>query len=121
MRLFAPLRALGLILLAMTAVAFATGTIARAAPTVTELRLEAYQLAGGALADLCNDHAPDHAHAASCSLCHLAAGSTLPDTDLPLTLIERTYVTLHLLPQLRRAATRVRDPATPPRGPPAFG
>ena len=120
MRLLAPLRALGLVLLALTAVAFATGTAVRAAPSLSELRLDAYQLAGGALADLCNDQGPDHAHMASCALCHLVAGSDLPPGGLALTEIERSYVTAHLLPQVRRAAARARDPAIPPRGPPSL-
>ncbi|WP_435168831.1 hypothetical protein [Falsirhodobacter sp. 1013] len=118
MRVLAPLRAVGLVLLALTAVAFATGTALRAAPSLSELRLDAYQLAGGALVDLCNDQGPDHAHMASCALCHLVAGSDLPDTDLALIEIERRYVTAQLLPQVRRAEARARDPAIPPRGPP---
>lgn len=118
MRDLAPLRLLGLVFVTLLAVAFATGTAVRAAPTLTEVRLEAYQLQGGLVADLCNEKSPDHAHLASCSLCHLVAGSDLPDIGLPLIEIERKLVATLILPQVQRAATQPRDPATPTRGPP---
>ncbi|RWR29653.1 hypothetical protein D2T31_09420 [Sinirhodobacter populi] len=117
MRDCAPFRRFGLMLLALLALAFATG--ARAAPDPAELRLEAYLLSGGSAADLCAQDGTDPAHAASCSLCHLIASSTLPDGGPSLVAVELHVVATVLLPQLRRAAMRLRDPATPPTGPPA--
>lgn len=118
MRDTALLRLLGLVFVTVLAVAFATGTAVRAAPTVSEVRLEVYQLQGGVLTDLCNDMSPDHAHMASCSLCHLVAGSDLPDIGLSLAEIEGAFVATIILPQIRRAAWHPRNPATPTRGPP---
>lgn len=114
----APFRLLGLIFVTLLAVAFITGTAARAAPSVSEVRLEFYQLQGGVLADLCDETSADPGHLAHCSLCHLVAGSTIPDTGLPLVEIERKLVDAVILPQIRRAEARLRDPAIPPRGPP---
>lgn len=118
MRSLAPFRFLGLIFVTLLTVAFAAGTAARAAPSVSEVRLELYQLQGGLLADLCDETLSDPAHLAHCSLCHLVAGSTVPDTSLPLVEIERKLVDAVILPQVRRAKARLRDPAIPPRGPP---
>lgn len=118
MGVFMSFRMAGLALLTLLAVAFATGTALHAAPNLNEARLEAYQLAGGSLDDLCGEDGADHAHIASCSLCHLVSSSDLPQTVHSLTLIERRLVATVILPQLRRAAARPRDPATPPRGPP---
>lgn len=118
MRDVAPLRLLGLVLVTLLAIAFATGTAVRAAPTASEVRLEAFQLLGGLPDDLCNDSAPDHAHTASCALCHLVAGAALPDPGAfpaGVTLARAFSVTL---PQIRRAPTGPRNPATPTRGPP---
>lgn len=112
------LRFLGLIMVTLLAVAFSTGTAMRIAPTASEARLEAYQLAGGLLADLCNEKSPDHAHMTQCALCNLVAGSDLPDTRLSLVAIERLVVGTVILPQIQRAAASPRDPATPTRGPP---
>lgn len=114
----APFRLLGLVFVTLLTVAFATGTAVRAAPSVSEVQLEAYQLSGGLLADLCKDKDSDHAHMASCSLCHLVAGSDLPDVSLLLIQIERALVATVILPQIRRAEARPYDPATPTRGPP---
>lgn len=112
------LRFLGIAFATLLAVALATGTAARVSPTVSEVRLEAYQLQGGLLSDLCNETSSDHAHMVSCSLCHLVAGSDLPQTDLVLVEIERKLFSSVILPQIQRAAMQLRDPATPPRGPP---
>lgn len=110
-----PFRRFGLMLLALLALAFATG--ARAAPDLAELRMEAYLLSGGSAADLCAQDGMDPAHMASCSLCHLIASGPLPDGGPSLVAVE-LHVAAVLLPQLRRAAMRLRDPATPPTGPP---
>ncbi|WP_136686037.1 hypothetical protein [Falsirhodobacter xinxiangensis] len=118
MRDLAPLRLLGLVFVTLLAVAFATGTAVRAAPSVSEVQLEAYQLQGGLLADLCNEKSPDHAHMAGCSLCHLVAGCDLPDATLSLVEIDRKLIAAVILPQIERAAAHPRDPATPTRGPP---
>ncbi|MCJ8140018.1 hypothetical protein [Falsirhodobacter halotolerans] len=117
MRAFAAFRILGLVAVTLLTVAFATGTVGRAAPSVTDMYLSAYQLQGGLLSDLCHD-TPDHAHEAGCSLCHLVAASNLPDVNLPLIRAERARVAAIILPQIRRAAARPHDPATPTRGPP---
>lgn len=114
------LRVSGLVMMALLALAFATATVARAAPTATEVRLEAFQLAGGVADDLCNTKDSDHPHLYSCSLCHLISSGDLPEAMLSLTGIEQLVVATVILPQLRRAAARPRDPATPPRGPPAI-
>lgn len=120
MHALAPLRLLGLVFVTLLLVAFSTSTAVRAAPSVSELRLEAYQLQGGLLSDLCNDTSSDHAHKPSCSLCHLITGSDLPDNGLSLVEIERKLVAAIILPQTRRAEAHPRDPAVPPRGPPAI-
>lgn len=113
------LRILGLVMMTLLAVAFATGTAVRAAPSVTEIRLEAFQLAGGVVEELCNVKGPDHAHIASCALCDLIAASHMPDACIPMMALERQVVATVILPQVERAAARARDPAIPPRGPPA--
>ena len=118
MRAMVPLRLLGLVLVALMTVAFASGTAARAAPTANDMRLNAYQLAGGLLSDLCHDHAPDHAHMESCALCHLVSGADLPPHRPPTAALERRLVATVILPQIRRAEARPRDPTTPTRGPP---
>lgn len=118
MRDLASLRHFGIVFVTLLTVAFATGTAARSAPTVSETRLEAYQLQGGLLSDLCNEMSSDHAHIVSCSLCHLVAGSDLPQTAHVLVEIERKLFSSVILPQIQRAALQLRDPATPPRGPP---
>jgi|GEM_PF-3374420 len=92
MHRLASFRLPGLIFVTLLIVVFATGTEARAAPSVSEVRLALYQQQGGLLADLCDETSSDPAHPAHCSLCHLVAGSTVPDTSLPLVEIERNLV-----------------------------
>lgn len=115
MRIAASLRLLALVLIAL---AFASGTGLRAAPTVAEARLEAYQLQGGLLADLCNEKSPAHPHAADCALCHLLAAGDLPPRQTSLIRIERALVASVILPRIQRAEAHRHDPAIPTRGPP---
>lgn len=118
MRDLAPPRFPGLLLLILLALAFASGAAGRAVPTVAEARLQAFELSGGVLADLCHAGQPERPHVASCSLCHLVAAGDLPDTPLKLVEIERRLLAAVILPQIRRGEARPRDPATPTRGPP---
>ncbi|WP_128255354.1 hypothetical protein [Falsirhodobacter deserti] len=110
----------GLTLLILLALAFATGTSLHAAPSMTEARLEAYMLAGGLADDLCSTQDQDHLHLPSCSLCQLVTATDLPGTGLALPELERRLAAAVILPQVQRAASRARDPAIPPRGPPSL-
>lgn len=112
------LRTLGLALMTLLALAFASGSYARAAPTLADVKLDAYILSGGSALDLCRQADGDHAHLAECALCHLVAASNLPEAGLSLIRIDARMMATVILPQIRRAAARPRDPATPPRGPP---
>lgn len=109
---------LGLIVVTLLTVAFATGTALRASPSVVQVRLEAYQLSGGLLSDLCDDHAQGHAQMANCWLCHLIAGCDLPANRLTRIDIERQLIATVVLPQLLRVRHLPHDPAAPTRGPP---
>ncbi|QUS37284.1 hypothetical protein [Falsirhodobacter algicola] len=110
----------GLVLLMLLSVAFAAGTALRAAPSASEVRLEAWLLEGNTRADLCNHDGPDHVHTATCSLCHLLASGDLPARIPALIPTERHIAATVILPRTQRAFGRARDPAVPPRGPPAL-
>ncbi|MDH2327405.1 hypothetical protein QCN27_11055 [Cereibacter sp. SYSU M97828] len=118
MREHLSLRVLGLTFLTLLAIAFASGSYARSAPAASEQKLEMLQLMGMSVDDLCDEDGRQHAHLAECSLCHLVAGTNLPDAGLTLIELDRRIVAALVLPQMDRAAARPRDPATPPRGPP---
>lgn len=105
-------------LLALLAIAFATGSFARPAPSADEARLQAFMLWSGTPGDLCGDGEAEHPHLALCSLCHLVTMTNLPASHPPLVDIEQRLVASVILPRILRAAAHPRDPATPPRGPP---
>lgn len=112
------IRALGLALVTLLAVAFATGSLTRAAPDLSEVTLDAYILSGGSALDLCRQKDGDHAHMSECSLCNLVSSCALPYARLSLTEVDGHFLTTIVMPQIRRAAAGLRDPAIPPRGPP---
>lgn len=118
MRIRLPLRVFGLALLTVLSFAFASGTALRAAPQASDARLEVLQLMGFAVDDLCNDGQDKAVHFVECSLCNLVASSTLPDAGGLLVEVDRRIYASVILPQIRRAEARQRDPATPLRGPP---
>lgn len=102
----------GLLILAL-----ATGMAARPVPSEMELRLEAWSLAGGSPDDLCGGHGADHG-GGHCPLCNLAAPTGLPPVTAHLLDAEQRILARIVLPQIRRAEGRARDPAIPKRGPP---
>ncbi|WP_265502161.1 hypothetical protein [Paracoccus beibuensis] len=114
-----PLRMLCLLVLAMVGVAFASATAVRGVPSAGEVRLEAFLLSGGSVADLCRHDQDGHEQVLHCALCHLVAGTDLPSADPPPIAIERRVLASIILPQVRRAGLRPKNPATPLRGPPA--
>lgn len=118
MRALALFRRLGMVLATLLAVAFATETAARTAPSVSDRGLEVYQLLGGLVSDLCNTTGTDAAHTPDCSLCHLLTGGDWPGHHPSFVRSERARVLRLVLPQIRRARAHPRDPAIPPRGPP---
>ncbi|MFC0198859.1 hypothetical protein [Paracoccus rhizosphaerae] len=113
-----PFRILCLTLLTMVSLAFASATVVQGVPTLSDVRLEAYVLAAGSVADLCLHDEPQHSHPSRCSLCHLIAGCDLPPADLRLIAIEQRVAAAIIRPQIERATLCPRDPATPLRGPP---
>ncbi len=116
-------RILGLAFLAMLVLALATGMTARPAPTEMDLRLQAWAMAGVSLDDiLCEDHgAGDQGHGdGHCPLCNLTAPTALREVTTSLTDADQRILARIVLPQIRRAEGRARDPAIPKRGPPAL-
>ncbi|MCZ0960100.1 hypothetical protein [Paracoccus benzoatiresistens] len=116
-------RILGLAFLALTVLALATGLSASPVPTEMDLRLQAWVLSGVSLDDiLCEDHGAGHlGHGdGHCPLCNLTAPPGLPAVAPSLTDADQRILARIVLPQIRRAEGRARDPALPKRGPPAL-
>ncbi|MEI4487745.1 hypothetical protein V8J36_16255 [Frigidibacter sp. MR17.14] len=112
------LRALGLVLVALLTLAFGAAGHAHHVPEAADLRLQAYVLAGGSVADLCDDSATTHAKAAGCPVCHLIGAAVVPQPLGTPQDIELRHVATLVAPRVARAEGRARDPAIPPRGPP---
>ena len=116
-------RILGLAFLALLALAMATGMTARPVPTEMDLRLQAWVMAGVGLEDsLCEDHGAGHGDHGDghCPLCNLTAPTGLHEVTASLTDADQQIMARIVLPQIRRAEGRARDPAIPKRGPPAL-
>ncbi|MBK4214553.1 hypothetical protein JJJ17_01295 [Paracoccus caeni] len=118
MRNFLHIPLFGTFLIAVLALAFATGMHARPLPTEMETRLEASLLAGFSINDFCLSDKDSHEKSTHCSLCYLITASHLPRIDrLEINAEQRVFATI-VLPQIQRAAAHPRDPTTSKRGPP---
>ncbi|MEI4473793.1 hypothetical protein [Frigidibacter sp. MR17.24] len=113
------LRMLGLMLVALLTLAFGAAGHAHHVPDAGDLRLEAHLLAGGSIADLCADGGAGHHAAPGCPICHLIGAAVVPPAQEGLRSLEYRVVATVTLPRLARSFGRARDPAVPPRGPPA--
>lgn len=110
-----------LVILALLAVALAFGSGMRADPPSADPQLAAFLAAGGSLADICHDAGMDKAAPGRhCAFCPATVASLLPEPG-GLRLLAETRILAEIVhPAELRAASRPRDPAVSPRGPPTL-
>lgn len=104
---------LGLLVLAL-----ATGMTARPVPTAMDQQWDAWAMAGLSSDALCGDHGDDRHGDGHCPLCTLTGAAHPPSRGMFARSVERRLLARRVLPQVRRAVGRARDPALPKRGPP---
>ena len=109
-----------LVLVAMLTLALGMAGAGHRLPSADSLALRAYALAG-LPSDLCGGaEGHDEFALPHCPVCTQVGPAILPDPEPCLVAIERHAQAVTYLPMRRYALERLRDRATPPRGPPLF-
>lgn len=110
---------IGLALLSMLVAALTVSGAAHRMPTADSFALEAFVLAGGAAADLCDETGGNGTGgAADCPACHFAGTADVPAPALVPRKAELIVLAAVTAPQESRAQRPVRDPGHAMRAPP---
>jgi hypothetical protein len=115
----APMRLIPRIALTL-ALLFALAGIgfAHRAPQPDDAGKLAFLMAGGTLADVCDEGDDAGMAGGDCPACHLPAVVMVPAVDLPVLVAELAFVAKVVAPRESRAARVVRDPGHGLRAPP---
>lgn len=111
------------IVMALAVLCWAASLSARPLPSGMDLRLQSWVLAGIGPSELiCQTGGTGHdGHAdGHCPLCHVPVPMALPATIPSFSDAQQRIRARIVLPQVRRAEGRARDPAIPKRGPPVL-
>ncbi len=91
---------------------------AHRAPQPDDAGKLAFLMAGGTLADVCDEGGDAGMAGGECPACHLPAVVMVPTVDLPVLVAELAFVAKVVAPRESRAARVVRDPGHGLRAPP---
>jgi hypothetical protein len=91
---------------------------AHRAPQLDDAGKLAFLMAGGTLADVCDEGGDAGMAGGDCPACHLPAVVMVPAVDLPVLVAELAFVAKVIAPRESRAARSVRDPGHGLRAPP---
>ncbi len=91
---------------------------AHRAPQLDDAGKLAFLMAGGTLADVCQDGGEDGQAGVECPACHLPSVVMVPVFDVPFVTAELAFVAKVVAPRTSRAARLVRDPGHGLRAPP---
>ncbi len=111
------LQTLGVVLTAIVALALVAVGFGHRVPTATDAAIEAFQLAGGDLSDLCGDETQGSAHR-DCPACHITSASLLPDPAETVRDAELRLLVEVIAPRQSRIVHAVRDPVRGMGAPP---
>lgn len=107
-----------LVILAMFVAALALGGGMRPAQGPSDPQLAAFLAAGGSLSDICHDSGMEKMAAGHCQFCNTVPATVLPAPGRFCRTAESLIIAEVVHPAEIRAASRARDPAVSPRGPP---
>ncbi len=87
-------------------------------PAAQDTALASFVMAGGDLADICNDSGKTHQMPGGCDACRLVGAAVLAEPVLCPVAVERVIAATILIPAQTHAARAPRDPALGGRAPP---
>ena len=112
------LRLHSLILTLVLGVSLMLSTFAHRMPAVEDTAMARFVMAGGDLADICNDSGDAKKHVAGCDACRIVGGTLMPAPVLCPIAVERIIAATVLIPAETRANRVPRDPALGARASP---